>query len=161
MTATPLRGVSVLAAEQMHALPHATQLLALLGADVIKVEPPSGDAGRSGRPTSPDRDGRPTGSTFIRNNLGKASIAIDLKQDTGRDLFLRLAATVAAVAENFRPGTADRLGIGYEAVRAVHPSVVYVSVSGFGNTTDPPSPYREWAAYAPIVEGMAGLYEYG
>jgi crotonobetainyl-CoA:carnitine CoA-transferase CaiB-like acyl-CoA transferase len=144
----------------MHSLPHATQLLALLGAEVIKVEPLTGDTARNGTPAVTDRDGSRTGSTFLRNNLGKASVAIDLKQDAGRQLFLRLAGTVDAVAENFRPGTADRLGIGYEAVRAVHPSVVYVSVSGFGNSSDPPSPYREWAAYAPIVEGMAGLYEY-
>jgi crotonobetainyl-CoA:carnitine CoA-transferase CaiB-like acyl-CoA transferase len=59
-----------------------------------------------------------------------------------------------------RPGTVDRLGIGYDAVRAVNPAAIYVSLSGFGNSTEPASPYRNWAAYAPIVEGMAGLYEY-
>jgi crotonobetainyl-CoA:carnitine CoA-transferase CaiB-like acyl-CoA transferase len=160
MTAGPLDGVVVLAAEQMHSLPHATQLMALMGAEVIKVEPVGGEAGRSGRPVVTDTDGRPTGSTFLRNNLGKQSIGLDLKADAGRTLFLRLAATVDVVAENFRPGTADGLGIGYEAVRAVNPEVVYVSVSGFGNRLDQPSPYRQWAAYAPIVEGMAGLYEY-
>lgn len=160
MSGGPLAGVSILAAEQMHALPHATQLLALLGAEVVKVEPIAGESGRAGKPALVDRDGRDTGSTFIRNNLDKASVAIDLKSDPGRALFLRLAETVDAVAENFRPGTADRLGIGYEAVRAVNPSVVYVSISGFGNRSDPPSPYREWPAYAPIVEGMSGLYEY-
>ncbi len=160
MNPGPLRGVSVLAAEQMHALPHATQLLALLGADVIKVEPLDGEAGRSGRPVVVDTDGRATGSTFLRNNLGKTSVAIDLKHRKGRELFLGLAATVDAVAENFRPGTADGLGIGYEAVRAVNPSAIYVSISGFGNRADPASPYREWAAYAPIVEAMAGLYGY-
>lgn len=160
MSAGPLAGVTILSAEQMHALPHATQLLAFLGADVIKVEPIGGESGRAGKPSLTDRDGRPTGSTFIRNNLDKASIAVDLKSDTGRDLFLRLAETVDVVAENFRPGTADRLGIGFEAVRAVNPAAVYVSISGFGNQADPPSPYREWPAYAPIVEGMAGLYEY-
>jgi crotonobetainyl-CoA:carnitine CoA-transferase CaiB-like acyl-CoA transferase len=156
----PLTGITVLAAEQMHSLPHATQLLALMGAEVIKVEPLGGEAGRSGRPTVTDVDGRATGSTFLRNNLGKTSIALDLKHADGRALFLRLAATVDVVAENFRPGVADKLGIGYADVRAVNDDVVYVSVSGFGNTTDPPSPYRDWAAYAPIVEGMAGLYEY-
>jgi formyl-CoA transferase len=156
----PLSGIRVLAAEQMHALPHATQLLALLGAEVIKVEPLEGESGRTGRPVLVDRDGRITGSTFIRNNLGKSSAAIDLKSDAGRELFLRLAATADVVAENFRPGVADKLGIGYEQVRAVHPGVIYVSISGFGNRGEPPSPYREWAAYAPIVEGMAGLYEY-
>jgi formyl-CoA transferase len=160
VTSGPLHGVSVLAAEQMHALPHATQLLALMGADVIKVEPLTGDTARHGSPKVPEESGTATGSTFVRNNLGKASVAIDLKNDAGRALFLRLATTVDAVAENMRPGTVDRLGIGYDAVRAVNPRAIYVSVSGFGNTTTPASPYREWAAYAPIVEGMAGLYEY-
>jgi crotonobetainyl-CoA:carnitine CoA-transferase CaiB-like acyl-CoA transferase len=144
----------------MHSLPHATQLLALMGADVIKVEPLSGEAGRSGRPTITDVDGSATGSTYLRNNLGKGSVAIDLKHPDGRSLFLRLAATVDVVAENFRPGTADKLGIGYDDVKAVNARIVYVSVSGFGNRRDPASPYRDWAAYAPIVEGMAGLYEY-
>jgi formyl-CoA transferase len=156
----PLEGITVLAAEQMHSLPHATQLMALMGADVVKVEPITGEAGRTGRPTITDRDGRATGSTYLRNNLGKSSMAIDLKHDDGRALFLRLAATVDVVAENFRPGTADKLGIGYDDVRAVNPRVVYLSVSGFGNARNPASPYRDWAAYAPIVEGMAGLYEY-
>jgi len=156
----PLAGITILAAEQMHSLPHATQLLALMGAEVIKVEPLTGEAGRSGRPTITDLDGRATGSTFLRNNLGKDSVAIDLKHPQGRALFLRLAVTVDVVAENFRPGTADKLGIGFDDVRAVNNDIVYVSVSGFGNRIDPPSPYRDWAAYAPIVEGMAGLYEY-
>jgi len=156
----PLSGVSILSAEQMHALPHATQLLALMGAEVIKVEPLGGEAGRFGKPTIRDPDGRDTGMTFVRNNLGKASIALDLKSAAGRELFLELAGRVDAVAENFRPGTADRLGIGWDAVHERNPEAIYVSVSGFGNRSDPPSPYREWAAYAPIVEGMAGLYEY-
>ncbi|MBK7948074.1 MAG: CoA transferase [Deltaproteobacteria bacterium] len=156
----PLEGISVLAAEQMHALPHATQLMALMGATVLKVEPLEGEAGRHGRPTIHDTDGRATGSTFLRNNLAKQSIAIDLKRDEGRALFFELAGTVDVVAENFRPGAADKLGIGWAALSAIHPRLVYVSISGFGNRTDPPSPYRDRAAYAPIVEGMAGLYEY-
>jgi len=160
MSTGPLSGVTVLAAEQMHALPHGTQLLARMGALVIKVEAPGGESGRAGKPRLREADGRETGSTFIRNNLDKSSIVIDLKREAGRELFLQLAQKVDVVAENFRPGTADKLGIGYEAVRAVHPAVVYVSVSGFGNRSDPPSPYRQWAAYAPIVEGMSGLYEY-
>jgi crotonobetainyl-CoA:carnitine CoA-transferase CaiB-like acyl-CoA transferase len=156
----PLEGIAVLAAEQMHALPHATQLMALMGASVLKVEPLEGEAGRHGRPTITDHDGRATGSTFLRNNLAKQSIAIDLKREEGRALFLELAGTVDVVAENFRPGAADKLGIGYAALSARFPRLVYASISGFGNHTDPPSPYRDRAAYAPIVEGMAGLYEY-
>ncbi|MBB83208.1 MAG: CoA transferase [Deltaproteobacteria bacterium] len=160
MSRRPLRGVRVLAAEQMIALPHATQLLALLGAEVLKVEPLQGESGRHGRPQVDEADGSKTGSTFVRSNLNKETLSIDLKSDRGRALFLDLAEKVDVVAENFRPGTADQLGIGYEAVRARNPGVIYVSISGFGNRSDPASPYREWPAYAPVVEAMAGLYEY-
>jgi crotonobetainyl-CoA:carnitine CoA-transferase CaiB-like acyl-CoA transferase len=105
-----------------------------------------------------DPDGRSVGATFLRNNLNKRSVAIDLKQPEGVDLVLRMAHNFDVFGENFRAGTADRLGIGYEAVRAVHPAAVYLSVSGFGQ--DPASPYRDMGAYASIVEGMSGIYEF-
>jgi crotonobetainyl-CoA:carnitine CoA-transferase CaiB-like acyl-CoA transferase len=154
----PLDGVRVLAAEQMQALPYATQLLARLGADVVKVEPLGGESGRGSQPAMLDPRGRPVGATFLRNNLGKRSVAINLKSAAGRDLFLRLVPRFDVVAENFKAGAMDRLGLGYDAVKAVHPSVVYVSVSGFGNTGD--SPYADWPAYSSIVEAMSGIYEY-
>ena len=155
----PLEGVRVLDAEQMAALPFATQLLARLGADVVKVEHPTrGESGRGATPGVTDPQGRHVGATYLGNNLNKRSVGLDLKAPEGRDLFLQLAPRFDIVCENFRAGTADRLGIGYQAVKAVHPEVVYLSVSGFGN--DPASPYRDWAAYAAIVEGMSGIYEY-
>src|SRR5690606_11322759 len=82
----------------------------------------------------------------------------DLKTAEGRDLFLRLAPRFDVVAENFKAGTMDRMGLGYDDVAAVHPTVVYLSLSGFGN--DEASPYRSWPAYASIVEAMSGIYEY-
>lgn len=155
----PLEGIRVLAVEQMAALPFATQLMARLGADVVKVEHPSGgDSGRGSLPAVNDPDGRSVGATFLRNNLGKRSVCIDLKKPEGVDLVLRMATGFDVFGENFRAGTAERLGIGYEAVRAVHPAVVYLSVSGFGQ--DPASPYRDMGAYASIVEGMSGIYEF-
>lgn len=154
----PLAGVRVLALEQMQALPYATQLLGRLGADVVKVESPhGGDQGRSSTPAMTDRSGRPAGATFLRNNLGKRSLCIDLKDPRGRDLVLALAPRFDVVAENFKPGTADRLGVGYEDVRRVHPTCLYVSVSGFGNAAD--SPYRTWPAFSTVVEAMSGIYE--
>ena len=154
----PLEGVRVLAAEQMQALPYATQLMAHLGADVVKVEPPStGDSGRASQPALRDRDGRAVGATFLRNNLGKRSIGIDLKTEGGQALFRRLAPHFDVVAENFRPGTMQRLGLDYAAISAVAPRTIYVSVSGFGNLDE--TPYANWPAYAPIAEAMAGLYE--
>src|SRR6187402_1718716 len=87
----PLDGIRVLAAEQMQALPYATQLLARLGADVVKVEHPvHGESGRGATPAMLDPEGRTVGATFLRNNLGKRSVGIDLKTEAGRDLFLRL-----------------------------------------------------------------------
>jgi crotonobetainyl-CoA:carnitine CoA-transferase CaiB-like acyl-CoA transferase len=154
----PLDGVRVLAAEQMQALPYATQLLAHLGADVVKIEPPGrGESGRGARPTLVDADGRTVGATYLRNNLGKRSVTLDLKSDEGRTLFERLVPRFDVVAENFKRGTMERLGLGYERIAAVHPAAIYVSISGFGNLGD--SPYAGWPAYAPNVEAMAGIYE--
>ena len=88
----PLDGVRILAVEQMAALPFATQLLARLGAEVVKIEhPTTGDSGRGSHPTVADPNGRPVGATFLRNNLNKQSLAIDLKHPEGVDLVLRLA----------------------------------------------------------------------
>lgn len=153
----PLDGVRVLALEQMQALPYATQLLARLGADVVRVEPPRGDLGRSSLPAVPDPQGRPLGATFLRNNLGKRSICVDLKQPEGRQLVLDLAPRFDVVAENFKAGAVARLGLGFEDLAAVHPRVVYLSVSGFGNSG---SPYGDWPAFASIVEAMSGIYDF-
>jgi formyl-CoA transferase len=155
----PLDGVRVLALEQMQALPYATQLLARLGAEVVKVEhPKGGDLGRGSQPAMTDPEGRAVGATFLRNNLNKRSVCIDLKSDAGRQLVLDLAPRFDVVAENSKAGSMRRLGLGYDDVAAVHPAVVYLSVSGFGNTVD--SPYDSWPAFAPVVEAMSGIYEF-
>lgn len=154
----PLAGVRVLALEQMQALPYATQLMAHLGADVVKLEPPGrGDTGRASVPALTDSDGRRVGATFLRNNLGKRSIAVDLKQPAGRDLVLRLAPHFDVLAENFKAGALEKLGLGYARVAKAVPRIVYVSITGFGAGGE--SPYAAWPAYAPVAEAMAGLYE--
>jgi formyl-CoA transferase len=148
----------VLALEQMQALPYATQLMAFLGAEVVKVEHPvHGESGRGANPRITDADGRSVGATYLRNNLCKRSIGIDLKREEGAALVRRLVPHFDIVAENFKPGTMARLGLGYDALAAVDPRVIYLSISGFGHLDD--SPYAAWPAYAPIVEAMAGLYE--
>ena len=160
----PLDGVRVLALEQMQALPYATQLLARLGAEVVKVEhPKGGDLGRGSLPAMADPAGRQVGATFLRNNLGKRSVCIDLKSPQGRDLVLRLAPGFDVIAENSRAGAMARLGLGYDDIAAVHPRAIYLSISGFGNRPDEhgnPSPYDAWPAFAPIVEAMSGIYEF-
>jgi crotonobetainyl-CoA:carnitine CoA-transferase CaiB-like acyl-CoA transferase len=153
----PLEGIRVLAVEQMQALPYATQLLARLGADVVKVEPLTGDLGRASLPAMADPDGRRVGATFLRNNFSKRSICVDLKKPEGRRLVLDLAPKFDVFAENFKSGAMDRIGLGFADVSAVHPRCVYASVSGFGNSTE--TPYRNWPAFAPIVEAMSGIYE--
>ncbi|MBM4245366.1 MAG: CoA transferase [Deltaproteobacteria bacterium] len=155
----PLTGVRILAIEQMQALPFATQLLARMGAEVVKVEHPvTGDSGRGALPAVKDIDGRSVGATYLRNNLDKQSIAIDMKAPEGRELIRRLVPRFDVVGENFKPGTMDRMGLGYKDLAPLHPGLVYVSVSGFGNLL--PSPYGSWPAYAPIAEAMGGFYEY-
>ncbi len=154
----PLHGVRVLALEQMAAMPFATQLLARLGADVVKVEHPvHGESGRASSPSIADPAGRTVGATFLRSNFGKRSVGIDIRSDAGRELVLRLAPRFDVFAENFKAGTLDRLGLGYDAVSAVHPGVVYVSVSGFGADA---GEYGDWPAYASIVEAMSGIYDF-
>jgi formyl-CoA transferase len=108
-------------------------------------------------PAIADPQGRSVGATFLRNNLSKRSVCINLKAPAGRALVLRLAKNFDVVAENGRPGSMARLGLGYDDVAAVNPRCIYTSVSGFGNTVD--TPYREWPAFAPVVEAMSGLYE--
>ena len=155
----PLDGVRILAAEQMQALPYATQLLGRLGAEIVKVEHPvHGESGRGASPAMTDPEGRAVGATFLRNNLSKRSVGLDLKSEAGRALFLDLAGRFDVVAENFKAGTMDRLGLGYDDVHRRHPAVIYVSVSGFGH--DEASPYTSWPAYASVVEAMSGVYDW-
>ena len=154
----PLDGVRVLAVEQMQALPYGTQLLARFGADVVKVEQPGdGESGRGSLPAMTDPNGKRAGATFLRNNLGKRSITVDLKHPKGKELVLSLAPRFDVFAENFKSGTMQRLGLGYDAIAAVAPRTIYLSVSGFGNAG---SPYDGWGAYAPIAEAMSGIYDY-
>ena len=155
----PLDGVRILAVEQMQALPFGTQLLSRLGADVVKVEHPKfGESGRSSQPAMSDPQGRQVGATFLRNNLSKRSITIDIKHPRGRELLLQLAPHFDVFAENFKAGALAKLALDYDAVSAVHPQVIYLSVSGFGNLGD--SPYQNWPAYAGVAESMSSLYSW-
>ncbi|MCA9510053.1 MAG: CoA transferase [Myxococcales bacterium] len=155
----PLEGVRILAVEQMQAVPFATQLMAHLGAEVVKVEHPEhGESGRTAAPSIPDADGRPAGATFLRNNLCKRSLGLDLKNPKGAALLKRLVPHYDVVAENFRPGTMEKFGLGYDELAKLHPGLVYVAVSGFGSLHD--SPYRSWPAYAAIPEAMGGFYSF-
>ncbi len=145
----PLEGVRVLDLSRVLAGPFCTMLLADLGAEVIKIEEPErGDDARSFPPFVGDQS-----AYFINVNRGKKSIALNLKHPKGREIFLKLAEISDVVVENFRPGVAERLGIGYEDVRRVNPKIVYASISGFGQY----GPYRNRAGYDLIGQAMGGI----
>ena len=145
----PLHGYRVVDLTSNVAGPLATMILGDQGADVIKVEAPDGgDATRAGATGGPGL--RPS---FLNNNRNKRSIVLDLKTAGGREALLRLAAGADVFVQNFRPGVAERLGVGEEPVRAVSPKIVYVSISGFGEK----GPYAEKPAYDPVIQGFSGL----
>ncbi len=153
----PLDGIRILAIEQMQSLPYATQLLARMGAEVVKIEHPvRGDLGRGSQPGVMDPEGRPVGATYLRNNLNKRSVGMDLKNPVACDLIRRMIPEFDVLAENLKPGTLAKIGLGYQDLARLHPGLVYLSVSGFGNLNQ--SPYSHWPAYAPIAEAMGGLY---
>lgn len=144
----PFRGLRVLDLSQGVAAPYAAMLLAQYGADVVKVEPPDGDWSRRLGVRYGDQ------SAFsVAANLGKRSIALDLKRDADRAIAHRLGARADVVLESFRPGVAARLGVGHEALSASNPRLLYVSVSGFGQT----GPDSQRPAMDPILQSFTGL----
>jgi crotonobetainyl-CoA:carnitine CoA-transferase CaiB-like acyl-CoA transferase len=145
----PLNGYRIVDLTSNVSGPLATMILADQGADVIKVEAPDGgDATRAG-------GNRRAGFTasFLNNNRNKRSIVLDLKKPAALQALLRLAAGADVFVQNFRPGVAERLGVGEDAVRAVSPEIVYVSISGFGEK----GPFAAKPAYDPVIQGFSGL----
>jgi crotonobetainyl-CoA:carnitine CoA-transferase CaiB-like acyl-CoA transferase len=128
MNRKPLEGVRILDLSRLLPGPFCTLILADLGAEVIKVEDLEG--GDYIRAMAPFIDGQ--SAYFLALNPGKKSVSLNLKAPAGKELFLKLAATAGVVVESFRPGTVDRLGIGYQVVKSVNPRIVYCSISGFG-----------------------------
>ena len=153
----PLSDVRVLDLTQALAGPYCTMLLADLGADVIKVEPPAGDMSRSIGPHPADRKGCDYGGYFASVNRNKRSIVLDVKTDAGRETFFRLAKTADAVVENARTGVMDRTGIGYERLREINPALVYAAIRGFGDPRTGASPYKDWPAFDIVAQSMGGL----
>jgi formyl-CoA transferase len=149
--AGPLDGVRVLEATTTWAGPMCACILADFGADVVKVELPGGEVARRLPPLLPDSN-PPLSFMHTTVNRNKRSVTLDLRRPEGRDLFLKLAARADVVVENFRPGTMDEWGVGYEQVRAARPDTVYVSISGYGQF----GPDRERAGYDPMAQASSG-----
>ncbi len=147
--AGPLEGIRVIDLSSMLSGPWAADILGDQGADVVKVEPPgTGDHVRS----LPNRSGG-MASMFVNINRSKRSVSVNLKSAEGVRTVLRLIETADVVVQNFRPGVVDRLGVGYEAARAVNPRIVYLSISGFGER----GPFAQRRVYDPVVQALSGL----
>jgi len=148
-----LGGIRVLDLTNVLSGPFATALLALLGAEVVKIENPvEGDLARK-LGNVPELNDRLMGTSFLAQNANKKSVTLNLKQPEARDIFLRLARTADVVVENFRPGVMDRLGLSYAALAATNPRLVYCAISGFGQT----GPDAQKPAYDQIIQGLSGV----
>lgn len=144
----PLTGIKVVDFTRVLAGPHCTKLLRDLGADVTKIEPPAGDVGRAGVPH--------VGAMslyYVQQNAGKRNISLDLNWPEARKIIADVCRGADVIVENFRPGTLARFGLGYDEVCKTNPRVVYVSMSGYGQT----GPWRNRPAFAPTIQAETGL----
>ncbi len=153
----PLCDVRVIDLTQALAGPYCTMLLADLGADVVKIEPPDGDMSRTMGPPPPDRKGCDYGGYFASINRNKRSVVLDLKTEAGREALFKLVKTADAVVENAKTGVMDRMGVGYEVLREHNPRLVYAAVRGFGDPRTGRSPYAEWPAFDVVAQSMGGV----
>ncbi|MBY8977795.1 CoA transferase [Rhodobacteraceae bacterium NNCM2] len=147
--AGPLDGIRIIDLTAMISGPLGAMILADQGADVIKVENPNG--GDHARGVATRRGG--FSASFLNNNRNKRSIALDLRSEAGKAACLRLFETADVVMQNFRPGVVDRLGIGYEAAKAVNPDIIYASITGFGHQ----GPYSSKPVFDPLIQSLSGL----
>jgi crotonobetainyl-CoA:carnitine CoA-transferase CaiB-like acyl-CoA transferase len=149
--AGPLQGVRVVDLTAVVSGPFATMFLADQGADVIKIEPITGDSARRSR-AAIDKAGE-FSAMFISSNRGKRSLSIDVKSNAGREVVAKLIGQADVLVQNFRPGTMKRLGLGADELRKRHPRLIYVSISGVGDT----GPYVKKRVYDPIIQGLSGF----
>ncbi len=153
MTIAPLAGLRVLDLTNVLAGPFCCHQLAHLGAEIIKVEVPgTGDLARQ-LGNEPGLNDRLMGISFLAQNPGKKSLTLNLKAEKGREILRRLVATADVLVENFRPGVMDRLGVGYEVLKAENPRLIYCAISGFGQD----GPMANRPAYDQIVQGLSGV----
>ncbi len=153
----PLEGIRVVDCTHIVAGPFCSMLLGDAGAEVIKIERPGvGDRSRLNRSHLQDKDGSTVSGRFLAINRNKKSLALDMAHPRGKELFRQLVAVSDVVLDNYGPGALQRLGFGYDRLQSINPSVVYASITGYGNTEAQRGPYSSWAAHNPCVQGMAG-----
>jgi crotonobetainyl-CoA:carnitine CoA-transferase CaiB-like acyl-CoA transferase len=151
----PLSNVRVVDLSRALAGPYCTMLLADLGADVVKIEPPGGDETRGWGPPFVTVDGQRASAYFAGINRNKRSIVLDLKHPAAYEVACRLIAKADVLVENFRPGVMDELGLGSSMLLAAHPRVIWCSLTAFGQS----GPWRQWKGYDLIVQALSGLMD--
>jgi crotonobetainyl-CoA:carnitine CoA-transferase CaiB-like acyl-CoA transferase len=145
----PLDGIRIIDLSRILSGPYCTMSLADMGAEVIKVEPPTGDDTRQWGPPFVDTES----AYFLSVNRNKKSIVINLKEEKGKEILLKMVQNADVVVENFRPGTLDRLGLAYDVLKETNPRIILASISGYGQT----GPYAQKPGYDVIAQGMGGL----
>ncbi|NLL80742.1 MAG: CoA transferase, partial [Tissierellia bacterium] len=144
-----LDNIKVLDLTRVLAGPYATMILADLGAEIIKIEMPNtGDDSRGFGPYVGEES-----AYFMSINRNKKSMTLNLKSEKGKEIFIELIKEVDVVVENFRPGTMEKLGLGYEYLNTINPKLIYAAISGYGHT----GPYSQRAAYDAVVQAMGGI----
>lgn len=154
----PLAGVRVIGLEQYMSAPYCTMLLADAGAEVIKIEMPGrGDPRRSIPPYATDEKGRRVAGGFIGYNRNKRSLALNLREDAGRQILNELVQVSDVVVENLRPGAMEKMNLGYDALKAINPRLIYAAISGFGRLKGFTGPYSNRPAFDIVAEAMSGV----
>lgn len=153
----PLTGVRIIDFTRALAGPFCTMLLADLGADVVKIEPPEGDFSRFSEPYPENDTERAFGGYFASINRNKRGVMVDLKDPAEHKRILALVDGADAVVENFRVGIMEKLGLGYETLHERNPKLVYAAIRGFGDPRTGASPYAEWPSYDVVAQAMGGI----
>jgi len=154
-----LDGLTVLDLTRVLGGPYCTMLLADMGAEVVKVEPPSGDPVRETPPFAGDPDSAPYGGYFQSVNRGKQSLALDLTDEADRGAFLDLVDRADVLVENYRPGTMERFGLDYERLAERNPGLVYAAIRGFGDPRTGATAHQDQPTFDLVVQAMAGIMQ--
>jgi formyl-CoA transferase len=158
MEKRPLTGVRIIGIEQYMSAPYCTMVLADAGAEVIKIErPDGGDPRRSIPPFATDDQGRRVAGGFLAYNRNKKSVALNLREESGRKVLRDLVAVSDCVVENLRPDVMDRMGLGYDQLKKINPRLIYAAISGFGRLEGHTGPYAQRPAFDVVAEAMSGV----
>ena len=153
----PLEGIRVTGLEQYMAGPYCTMLLADAGAEVIKIERPGVGDPRRSMPPFAEKDGKKKAAGFMGYNRNKKSLALNLRDPKGQEIFKLLTAQSDVVVENLRPGSMSKMGLGQKDMRALDPKLIWATISGFGRNEDYRGPYSDRPAFDIVAESMSGI----